>query len=141
MTGSNTQTQILLDSAILKHFTQLLRHHDSNIQKVHEMGTGKHCPALCTQNLKLEVPCRVISPTFFQHSNFVASSPGHSQILSRSHGEKSGEGLGAKLRHRPEMVDSVCTKVCKFETPTLQQRLGKSSVLNMHYRYIIPPKL
>ena len=28
----------------------------------------------------------------------LASSPGHSQILSRSHGEKSGEGLGSKLR-------------------------------------------
>ena len=39
----------------------------------------------------------------------LASSPGPSQILSRSHGEKSGEGLGAKLRHRPEMVDSVST--------------------------------
>ena len=30
---------------------------------------------------------------------FIASSPGPSQILSRSRGEKSGEGLGAKLRH------------------------------------------
>ena len=39
----------------------------------------------------------------------VASSPGPSQILSRSCGEKSGEGLGAKLRHRPEMVDLVST--------------------------------
>ena len=37
----------------------------------------------------------------------LASSPGPSQILSRSHGEKSGEGLGSKLRHGPEMVDSV----------------------------------
>ena len=38
----------------------------------------------------------------------VASSPGHSQILSRSRGEKKlGEGLGSKLRHEPEMVDSV----------------------------------
>ena len=37
----------------------------------------------------------------------VASSPGHSQILSHSHGEKSGEGLGSLLRHGPEMVDSV----------------------------------
>ena len=35
--------------------------------------------------------------------------PGHSQILSRSRGEKSGEGLGAKLRHGPEMVDLVST--------------------------------
>ena len=31
------------------------------------------------------------------------------QILSHSHGEKSGEGLGSKLRHGPEMVDSVST--------------------------------
>ena len=29
----------------------------------------------------------------------LASSPGPTQILSRSHGEKSGEGLGAKLRY------------------------------------------
>ena len=35
----------------------------------------------------------------------VASSPGHSQILSRSHSEKSGEGLGSKLHHGLEMVD------------------------------------
>ena len=39
----------------------------------------------------------------------LASSPDHSQILSRSCGEKSGEGLGSKLRHGPEMVDSVST--------------------------------
>ena len=39
--------------------------------------------------------------------NKIASSPGHSQILSRSHGEKLGEVLGSKLRHRLEMVDSV----------------------------------
>ena len=30
-------------------------------------------------------------------------------ILSRSREEKSGEGLGSKLRHRPEMVESVST--------------------------------
>ena len=30
-------------------------------------------------------------------------------ILSCSHGEKSGEGLGSKLRHGPERVDSVST--------------------------------
>ena len=35
-------------------------------------------------------------------------SPGPSQILSRSRGE-SGEGLESKLRHGPEMVDSVST--------------------------------
>ena len=39
----------------------------------------------------------------------VTSSPGPSQILSRSCGEKSGEDLGAKLHHEPEMVDSVST--------------------------------
>ena len=36
----------------------------------------------------------------------VASSPGHSQILSRSRGEKSGEGLVPILRHGPEMEAS-----------------------------------
>ena len=44
-----------------------------------------------------------------QCSLYLASSPGPSQILSRSREEKSGEGLGAKLRHGPEMVDSVST--------------------------------
>ena len=39
----------------------------------------------------------------------VASSPGHAQILSRSHGEKSGEGLGSLLCHKPKMADSVST--------------------------------
>ena len=29
----------------------------------------------------------------------LASSPGPTQILSRSRGKKSGEGLGSKLRH------------------------------------------
>jgi len=41
----------------------------------------------------------------------LALSPGYSQILSRSRGEKSGEGLGAKLRHGLEMVDSVSTNL------------------------------
>ena len=44
-----------------------------------------------------------------QQLSMIASSPGHSQILSHSRGEKSGEGLGSKLRHGPEMVDSVST--------------------------------
>ena len=39
----------------------------------------------------------------------ITSSPGHSQILSRSRGEKLGEGLVPLLRHGPEMVDSVLT--------------------------------
>ena len=30
-------------------------------------------------------------------TSFLASSPGHSQILSHSCGEKSGEGLGSEL--------------------------------------------
>ena len=39
----------------------------------------------------------------------VALSPGPSQIFSRSCGEKSGEGLGSKLRHGQEMVNSFST--------------------------------
>jgi len=39
----------------------------------------------------------------------VASFPGHPQILSHSHGEKSGEGLGSLLHHGPEIVDMVST--------------------------------
>ena len=39
----------------------------------------------------------------------LASSPVPSQILSHSREEKSGEGLGSKLCHGPEMVDSVST--------------------------------
>ena len=37
----------------------------------------------------------------------LASSPGHSQILSCSRGEKSGEGLVLILRHGPEMMNLV----------------------------------
>ena len=40
---------------------------------------------------------------------YVASFPGPSQMLSCSRGEKSGEDLGSKLHHGPEMVDSVST--------------------------------
>ena len=50
------------------------------------------------------VPCR--NERLF-HSEVLALSPGHSEILSHSHGEKSGEGLVPILRHGPEMVDSV----------------------------------
>ena len=35
----------------------------------------------------------------------IASFPGHSQILSHSREEKSGEVLGTLLRHELEMVD------------------------------------
>lgn len=38
---------------------------------------------------------------------YVASFPGHFQILFRSCGEKSIEGILPFLRHRAEMVDSV----------------------------------
>ena len=51
----------------------------------------------------------ILQKCFVCDNHILASSSGHSQILSRSHGEKSGEGLGSKLRHRPEMVDSVST--------------------------------
>ena len=44
-----------------------------------------------------------------QDSLLLASSPGPTQILSHSRGEKLGEGLGSKLHHGPEMVDSVST--------------------------------
>ena len=47
--------------------------------------------------------------TMADSADTVASSPGHSQILSHSHGEKSGEGLVPLLRHGTEMVDSVST--------------------------------
>ena len=40
---------------------------------------------------------------------FIALSPGNSQILSHSRGEKSGEGLVPILHHGPEMVDLVNT--------------------------------
>ena len=40
-------------------------------------------------------------------SRYLDSSRGHCQILSRSCGENSGEGLVSILRHGPEMVDSV----------------------------------
>ena len=54
-------------------------------------------------------PPPVLPPEFLEpHTGLlVASSPGHSQILSCSHGKKSGEGLGSKLRHGPEVVESV----------------------------------
>ena len=49
-----------------------------------------------------------------QQGNMVASSPGHSQILSRSYGEKLREGLGTLLRHGPEIMDSVWYRVHHF---------------------------
>ena len=54
-----------------------------------------------------------------RNSSILASSPGHSQSLSCSRGEKSGEGLGSLLRHRSEMVDSVHTnRVHHFRSVT-----------------------
>ena len=53
--------------------------------------------------------CWVHATGGMKHCRQLASSPGHFQILSRSRGEKSGEGLGSKLRHGPEMVDLVST--------------------------------
>ena len=41
--------------------------------------------------------------------SLLASSPAHSQMLSHSCGEKSGEGLGTLLHHEPEMANSVST--------------------------------
>ena len=62
-------------------------------------------PATCLLSV-----CAVASPSHPSgHVANVASSPGPSQILSHSCGEKLGEGLGSKLRHGPELVDSVST--------------------------------
>ena len=41
----------------------------------------------------------------FHCMSYLASSPDHSQILSRSCGEKLGEGPGSLLGHGPEMMD------------------------------------
>ena len=48
----------------------------------------------------------------------IASSPGPFQILSRSHGEKSREGLRSKLCHGPEMMNSVSTSWTQFVLPS-----------------------
>ena len=62
-------------------------------------------PATCLLSV-----CAVASPSHpSEHVANVASSPGPSQILSRSRGGKSGEGLGSKLHHGPEIVDLVST--------------------------------
>ena len=60
-------------------------------------------------NLKTVWAVNIELSGFVDSGQLIASSPGPSQILSRSRGEKSGEGLGSKLRHGPEMVDSVST--------------------------------
>ena len=67
------------------------------------------------------------TPYYACNTMCIASSPGHSQILSRSHEEKSGEGLGAKLRHGVtdrkwwtrlvRNMDSVCTTKSTISGP------------------------
>ena len=88
------------------HSTQLCSYLDSipNSSKQWAVGCRVSCVILVTSSFStfLYPGCVIDLP----------SSPGHSQILSRSHGEKSGEGLGSKLSHGPEMVDSVSTSVC-----------------------------
>ena len=64
---------------------------------------GFACPMICVGALRSTI--RGLTDRGF----LLASSLGHSQILYHSCGEKSGEGLGSKLRHRPEMVDSIST--------------------------------
>ena len=78
-----------------------------------ELGCGCHVcrelsGVLCVIDLKFPTETVVVVHTIHCVVG-IASSPGPSQILSRSRGEKSGEGLGSKLRHGPEMVDSVST--------------------------------
>ena len=63
---------------------------------------------LCVIDLKFPTETIVVVHTIHCVVG-IASSPGPSQILSRSRVEKSGEGMGSKLRHGPEMVDSVST--------------------------------
>ena len=61
---------------------------------------------VCVCMMKTDTPDCIV---LFSCTEDIASSPGHSQILSRSRGEKSGEGLVPLLRHGSEMVDSVST--------------------------------
>ena len=66
------------------------------------VSLGGETPELFLEQRQQWYPCSCSCPE-------VALSPGPSQILSLSRGEKSGECLGSKLRHGPEMVDSVST--------------------------------
>lgn len=58
---------------------------------------------------RYQVYVSILTCMYFVHVHTwdLASSPGPSQSLSRSHGDKWGEGLRLKLRSGPEMVDSV----------------------------------
>ena len=67
------------------------------------------CNALCRYSLHQQQEmsrCHSKDDSIYCCS-WISLLPGHSQILSRSRGEKLGEGLGSKLRHRPEMLDLV----------------------------------
>ena len=78
-------------------------------------GNGKqghwkqHLGAICVQMCSKILLWAYLGTSQLENTNHIASSPGHSQILSHSCGEKSGEGLGLKLSHGPEMVDLVST--------------------------------
>ena len=62
----------------------------------------------------------------------LALSPGPSQILSHGHREKSGEGLGAKLRHRPEMVEQWHAAATRHSyTPTYPFLTGLQTLLEL----------
>ena len=83
-------------------------HKDITILEKIQQFASKMCTKIwnCSYN---DLLYRLQLPTLAQRRLHLASSPGHSQILSRSHGEKSGEGLVPTLRHGPEMVDSILT--------------------------------
>jgi len=71
---------------------------------VRSLAAAMHCSLLANQM------CSCQNKYGQQLLENVASSSGHSQILSRSRGERLGEGLGTLLCHGlEEMVDSVCT--------------------------------
>ena len=69
-------------------------------------GTARCCIVLIL-NLRATVAAQYYVYVLIAATLKVASSPGHSQILSRSREEKSGEGLVPILRHGPEVVDLV----------------------------------
>ena len=53
----------------------------------------------------------------------LASSPGHSQILSHSRGEKSGEGLGSKLRKTMSRTGNGGLGLFSQFSPRLQDKI------------------
>ena len=88
----------------IRLFYNIMLTHDSNIAKDCTFSRLKYLSFIVGANLQR---CHVSSNAKLLSN--VSLVPGSSQILSRSRGEKSGEGLGSKLRHGPEMVDSVST--------------------------------